>query len=518
MKDQLILIYSYLHGIWRYRWSALVIAWIVALPGWIAVYVLPDQYTSQAIMHIDTKSVMRPLLKGLAVESKRESELTIMRQLLLSRKNLEEVIRATDMDLDADTPVAMDRIVEKLTNSISLTERKRTNIYTLSYQGDSADHAYKVVSKLLNTVIETTISTVRTDTTSAQKFIDQQIAEYEKRLTLAEQRLAKFKKANLGLMPDETGGYYDRLQRGQASLDNLRSELQLTKRKLLEMRKQLEGEAPLLNGDYSAPQMTKLRNYREQLEILLTQFTEQHPDVQALRRTIADALANKGVTEDEFVDVEGGDLSEFNPVYQELKVEINKASVEVETLKLRLAEKEKIVSKLKLSVDIIPEVEAKLAKLNRDYEITRQRHLELIERRESARLAQEVGQSGSDVKFRIIEPPRVETKPSGPNRLLLLSGVFVVALAAGLGWGFLRYLIQPTFIASSQIRDLIGLPVLGSVGLFVTAEHRRRRRTQLTSYLLIFSLLVVVFGGFVAFRGVGSDSLSTLISSRSSVK
>ena len=68
MKDQLILIYSYLHGIWQYRWSALVIAWAVALPGWVAVYTLPDQYTSKVKIHVDTESVMTPLLDGLAVD------------------------------------------------------------------------------------------------------------------------------------------------------------------------------------------------------------------------------------------------------------------------------------------------------------------------------------------------------------------------------------------------------------------------------------------------------------------
>jgi len=227
-------------------------------------------------------------------------------------------------------------------------------------------------------------------------------------------------------------------------------------------------------------------------------------------------MANKGIAEEEIVGIGEGDSIEFNPVYQELKADIHKASVKVETLKLSLAEKAEVVDKLKQSVDIIPDVEAKLSKLNRGYEITRQRYLSLVERRESARLAQEVGQSGSNVNLQIIDAPRVATKPSGPNRLLLLSAVFFVAMAAGLGWGLLRYFIQPTFIASSQIRHKTGLPVLGSVGLFMTAEHKRRRRIQLTSFLLVFCLLVASFGGILVLRGPGSDLVNTLISLQSS--
>jgi len=520
MKDQLILIYTYLHGIWRYRWSALLIAWVVALPGWVAVYALPDQYTSQAIMQIDTKSVMQPLLKGLAVESDVESGLAIMKQLLLSRKNLEEVIRETGMDLDANNPEDMDRMVADLAKSISFKKGSRNkrkgdyNIFELSYQGGSADQVYQVVSKLLNTLIETTLNTARTDTEAAQSFLDQQIAEHEDRLTIAEQKLAKFKRANLGFMPDKTGGYYNNLQRQQTALDNLRSELQFAKSKLSEMHKQLEGEAPLLGGSYGAPKVLKLRKYREQLEILLTQYTEQHPDVQSLRKSMAEIIANESTGDDEFVDVGTGDSVEFNPVYQELKAEIHKTSVEVETLKIKLVEKENTVETLKKSVDIIPDVEAKLAKLNRDYEITRERYLRLVERRESARMAQAVGKSGSNIDFRIIDMPRVATKASGPQRSLFLSTVFFAAIGAGLGWGVLRYLIQPTFIETSQLRDIIGLPVLGSVGLFVTAEHKKRRKIQFTSFLLTFSLLLITYGAVVIFKSPGSEFVGALISSR----
>jgi len=518
MKEQLILIYSYLHGIWRYRWSALVICWIVALIGWLAVYSLPNQYTSTAIMHIDTTSVMKPLLKGLAVDSEVEAGLSIMSQLLLSRKNLEEVIKQTDLDLEATDQEAMDQLVKSLTRSIVLKgdgkgQRRSSNIYELSYQGNSAEIVYQVVSKLLNTLIETTLSSGRTDTAAAQVFLDRQIAEYEARLTISEQKLAEFKRANVGFMPDEEGGYYSRLQSEQGTLENIRSELQLAKRRHSEMLKQLEGESPLLdNNSYGGAKILKLRQYREQLETLLSQYTEQHPDVQALRAAIADVMASDA-GDDAVADIGSGDSVEFNPVYQELKADTHRASIEVETLKIRLAEQKNKVEALKQAVDILPEVEAKLAKLNRDYDITRERHLDLVERRESARLAQEVGLSGSNVNFRIIDSPRVATKPSGPNRLLLLSLVLFIALSAGLGWGFLRYLIQPTFIHSSQIMDKINLPVLGSVGLYLSTEHKRKRHRQFASFLLGFFLLVISFGGVMVFSDQGSELVNTVMSS-----
>lgn len=519
MKDQIILLYSYLHGIWQYRWSALLIAWIVALSGWLVVYALPNQYTASASMHIDTKSIMKPLLKGLTVESDVNEGLGMMSRLLLSRKNLEEIARQTDMDLSVTTPEDMDGLVKKLAASIKLSggyqnKRKKGDlIYELSYQGTSPELVYQVVSKLLNTLIETTLSSAQTDTAEAQQFLDRQIEEHEKRLSEAEQKLADFKRENVGYMPDKSGGYYNRLQKKQSEIESIRSKIRLAQARLQEMNKQLKGEKPIL--DSSASRMTKLRHYQEQLQNLLTQFTEQHPDVVALRNNIADLLASDQADEKvDAPDPESGVPVEFNPVYQNLKADVHRASVEVETLKLTLAEKENSLKVLEQSADIIPEVEAQLAKLNRDYEITRERYLSMVERRESARLAQEVGLSGSNIKFQIIEPPRVPTKPSGPDRLIMLIAVFFIAIAAGLGWGFLRYMINPTFIDTSQLRDNIGLPVLGSVGLYLTTAHKRKRRLQLTSFLLSFSLLIGAFGLAVMFMGVGSDIVSALAASK----
>jgi len=517
MRDQFLLIYSYLYGIWRYRWSALAISWVVALLGWAFVYALPDQYTSKATMHVDTESVMKPLLEGLTVESDVGDALNIMSRVLLSRENLETVIRETDMDLQAHSAAELDKVIEKLARSIVLTEgnrgwRERSNIYELSYQGDSAELVFQVVSTLLNTLIENTLNSARTDTAAAQQFLNRQIAEYEKRLVLAEQNLAEFKRENLGFMPNEKGGYYNKLQHAQSEVQSIQTELELANRRLTEMRKQLDGEAPLLDsGNFGSAKIQKLRIYRERLENLLLKYTEEHPDVQALRATIADIAAD-GSTQDEGTENIGASSTiEFNPVYQELKAEIHKTSVEVETMKVQLMNKKNSVEELKKYVDVIPDVEAKLAKLNRDYEITRERYLGLVERRESARMAQEVGQSGSNINFRIIDPPRIPAKPSGPNRILYLSAVLLLAVMSGLAWGFLRYLIQPTFIDTSQIRERIGLPVLGSVGLYLTPSHKRKRRLQLTLFGLVFTLLCALFAGVLVYSEPGSQLVAGIL-------
>ena len=522
MREQITLIISYLRGMWRYRWQALFIAWGVALVGWLYVFSLPNQYSAKAVVYIDTTSIMKPLLKGLALETDAVDELNVMSRVLLSRENLLAVIRETDMDLEANSPAARENLVEELARSITLTggesnSRKRrgvsSDIYEISYESGSADRVYQVVSKLLNTMIEGRLYSTRTDTVAAQQFLDAQISEYEERLSIAEQNMVAFKKANVGYMPDEKGDYYARLQAAQARADNTRSELRQAERQYSELRKQLRGETPMLDStSYQSAFVVKLRRYEEQLEVLLYQYTEQHPDVQAMQSTIADLKANQATGATVTPATREGQAIEFNPVYQELKVETNKTRVEIETLKIQLDEQGSYVEKLKASIDIIPDVEAKLAKLNRDYEVTGKRYLDLVERRESARLAQDAGQSSSDITFRVIEPPIVPSLPSGPQRLILLAGVFVVAMGAGLGWCLLRYLLQPTFLDSRQVRHATGLPVLGSVSLYLSPEHRKDRHLQLAAFLSAAILSLGVFGAVLWYKDTGTVLVRTIIS------
>jgi len=295
-------------------------------------------------------------------------------------------------------------------------------------------------------------------------------------------------------------------------MDETASFLRFSNRRYVELKKQLSGETPLMDSSEHQPaNLTKLKQYQEQLDTMLSQYTEQHPDVKLLRTMIAELKIGKDNAETSVPDerakvsVAGaGAIIEFNPVYQELKVEMSKAKVELEILKVQLSDKTNVMKRLKKDIDVIPEVEAKLSKLNRDYAVTRERYLNLVERRESARLAQDAGQSSSDITFRVIEPPITPITPAGPPRVLYLVASLFAALGAGLGWSFVRFMLAPTFFDLKQVTEKIGLPVLGTVSLYLSPKHKRKRKLQLASFLSATSLLVIVFAGVVVLNEVGS--------------
>jgi polysaccharide chain length determinant protein (PEP-CTERM system associated) len=519
IHEQINVIFGYLHGLWRYRWSSLAVAWIVAIAGWTFVYSLPDVFSAKAAVNIDTTSVMEPLLRGLAVETNTGEEVNIMTRILLSRENLLDVIRQTDMDLNIDNPAERERMVQELTSTIQLnnlggSRKSRSSIYEITYQSSSAELAFKVVFNLLNTLIEKTLNSGRMDTVMAEEFLDEQIAEYEARLIEGEQRQAEFQKKNVGYMPNEKGGYYSRLGQQEDLIEQTESALARAKQAYNELRRQLNGESPMLGSNaYAKASASKLRAYQEQLNDMLTQFTDEHPDVKALRARIADLQNNGDPDEQDEMTITSAEDAAMNPVYQDLKAQESRARIEVGTLQVQLAEQRQKLTDLKESVDIIPQVEADLAKLNRDYEITKDRYLALVERRESARLAQKVEKNNSEIIFRVVDAPVVPLLPSGPNRVLMATMVIVAALGAGLGWSILRFMLYPTFVDFKQLQKMVDLPVLGAISLQVTPAKRRQRRVDLAIFMIGVVLMLCMYGGVVLFQQQGSMHVRALIAS-----
>jgi len=154
---------------------------------------------------------------------------------------------------------------------------------------------------------------------------------------------------------------------------------------------------------------------------------------------------------------------DMNPVYQSMKISLSQADAELAEVRGQISAQEQAIGGLRSRMDAIPQVEAELAQLNRDYQVNKAQYDQLLQRLESARISQRADQSTGDVKFRVIDPPTVPVVPSGPERILLSALVLLASLGAGIGFALLLQQIRPVFSTKDTLRQVTGLPVLGSV-------------------------------------------------------
>jgi polysaccharide chain length determinant protein (PEP-CTERM system associated) len=524
MQEIIIKIIDDIRGSWRYRWVGLSAAWVCCLAGWAFVMTMPNVYEAKARVYVDSRTVLGPLLRGLALDPNVESELSVVRQALLSRPSIEKVARKTDLDLRATTPEEKEALLNSLLQRIRVTTEVRTpssatdGVYAIAFQDHSREKAVAVVETLLNTFVEDTLGTKRTGQESAQRFLDDEIAELERRLSEAETRLADFKKRNVGVMPDSQGDYFARLQAEMLERDGVVRALRLAESRRAELQRQLSGEDPFLFGFDTQPAAQeadtgdlafRIREMEARLEQMLLRYTEKHPEVVALRATI-DEL--KGRMEEEIARAQStrrasaslASSLKSNPIYQGIQAEMNRTDVQIAELRQELAERNQRVAELQRLVDTVPEVEAELARLNRDYEITRQRYLELVERRETAKLSESAEKQGV-IKFQIIDPPIVGLEPVAPPRAVFLIGVLLAGLGAA---GALMYglnLLHPVYLNTRVLAAHTGRTVLGAVSRTWPESEKAQMQRRAVLFSGAASLLIVSCVLVVALNGPMAD-------------
>lgn len=184
-----------------------------------------------------------------------------------------------------------------------------------------------------------------------------------------------------------------------------------------------------------------------------------------------------------------------NVVYQELKISLAKAEASVASLRARVAEYEGRLKQLRDSARLMPQVEAELAQLNRDYEVNKKNYEALVARRESAEISGDMEKATGVADFRLVDPPQVSPKPVSPKRLLLLPLILVAALFAGAGASFAATRIWPTFFDISSLREVCGVPVLGSVTFHENEMDKRSARYRTIGFLSAVGALI---GGYFA--------------------
>ncbi len=99
-----------------------------------------------------------------------------------------------------------------------------------------------MVGTLVNTFVEETLGGKREGSEHAQKFLETQIKDYEQRLSAAEDKLAAFKKKNVGLMPTDQGGYFAQLQKETDDAKKAETDLSIAMSRRDELSKQLHSD------------------------------------------------------------------------------------------------------------------------------------------------------------------------------------------------------------------------------------------------------------------------------------
>ena len=503
MHELIDQLFSQIRAIWRYRWYAVVVAWVVAIAGWIVVHRIPNRYEASARVYVDTQSVLRPLLAGLAVQPNVSQVVNMMSRTLISRPNLEKVIGMADIDIKLKSPEAKEQMLNQLNREVTMKSGGAENLYIISYADNHPQEAKRVVQSLLTIFVEGNLGNARKDSDSARRFINEQLAAYNEKLVAAERAVTDFKRKNVGLMGVEGQNYYARLAEAQTVLGQATLGLREAENSRDAIKKQLTGDVPTLMNE--APTVAEVGNpeldarildFQKQLDNLQLRFTETHPDIVSINRSIRQLKEQKEKEAKLRKPSAQGQLQQ-NPVAQQLSVALATAEANVASMRARVGEYERRFNALKAAANAIPQVDAEYTQLTRDYDVNKKNYENLLARRESASITGDMEANASVMNFRVIDPPQVPTMPSAPNRPTLVSMVLLAALAAGILFAFLVSQIRPTINDERRLQLVSGLPTFGTVVMAWTQAQMQRRKRGVIAFLASVVGLLSVYAAIL---------------------
>lgn len=525
VAENFLEVFQKLRGTWKHRWLGLWVAWGICAVGWATVLLIPNKYESSARVYVDTRTPLRRVIDNrIGVEQDVTSEIDMVRQAMLSRPQLEKVARLANLDTKVRSPGDMDGVIADLRSGITIdrdagkpAEQARDTgsaLYTITYRNSDRAKSLKVVSSLLDNFVEDTLGNKRSGADIAQSFLRGQLKDYQRRLSEAEAALAEFRKKNFGMIPGGNGDFFTRLDREGVGLQDKQTQLAIAYSRQAQLRRQLTGTRTYIPGTSAAgsagsPSDLSLRRQEAEnrLEDLLLRYTDKHPEVVALRATIAELKARE---RQEMQDINrGGEGSgairslNANPVYQNIQLQLNQTEVEIASLQGATAQHQREITSLKRMVDTAPEVERELARLTRDYGVTKTQYESLLQRSEQTKVSDDAQQTGI-VKFEVLDPPLATTAPVWPNRQALMAGVLLGGVLAGAVVAFILSLLVPTFTNTRVLTTITGVNVLGHVSLFpqvatdLAVATDRRRFVMLSAGLAAAGVVMLLAGSMTA--------------------
>jgi hypothetical protein len=221
---------------------------------------------------------------------------------------------------------------------------------------------------------------------------------------------------------------------------------------------------------------------QEQLQVLLSRYSENHPDVARIKGDIEklkvlekEREAGKAVEAAKGVGPGGSRTvrpGALDVVSAREPAEMAKLRQQVLTLQAqikgsdkeladRAAEQQRIVRDLdtyQRRLESLPVREQEMAQLTRDYEMSKENYKSLLDKRMAASMALDMERRQQSERFIVLDRAQTPEKPIKPQRPLLYAAGFAAGLVLAILWGIVTELRHNVILGEWELSE--GTPVL----------------------------------------------------------
>jgi tyrosine-protein kinase Etk/Wzc len=364
-----------------------------------------------------------------------QDELDVLSKQLYSWPRLLRLVSELHLVKDTSSPLQIHDFIEGFKKRIKL-EFATKDLIKISYRDGNPDTAYKVVTNIVQGIINDSAKQKREDAQNAIVFFTEQLNIYKAKLDTSEWNFSASKVES-----------------------DLR--LALNRKELLEAKmKQIQKMIPSQETREQNPLLVKLRlqlaDMQEQEAKLMIDGKADNPWIAELKKR-SNAIAQK-ISEEQENNTVKESITLMNPLYLQTEQDLKQSDIEVDYLRKRKAELE-----VQDSAVVKPVREDELATLERNKKVDEDIYQLLLRQMESAYVSQRLQESDKDEKFRIVEEARMPLFPSWPNKPAVLLIGLLSGLAVGVGLVLIVERVDKSFITVEEAGENLPEPVIGSI-------------------------------------------------------
>ena len=513
---------DYVHAIARRKALLFGVAIPIAVLAILLALTLPDVYTSSGLVEIDEPSATQPLSMqaGNGESDYADQYVQNLKGIVLTDNNLRKLNQTHDLYPDIEDDHAMlARLRRDINVSIVTTpildprtgrERDVVDAFTVSYDNRVPEKAQKGAQWLVTAFLAEHRRQRQGRASNAAEFYAKEAERIRKDVAKLEAKIAEFKRANYGQLPELTEVNMSMMDRTEAQIAqndmqarSLRQERVFLAAQLEQQRaqgtdaaslRQLEDQYARMRSNYdeSHPDMIALRrqidalkygtsaaagtSLRSQLNAKRAtlaearqRYGEEYPDVKKLQRDIATLEAR--IKAGEKGDVE---LADGTPVGMQLRTQINAIDSQLASIAAQNSALRAKLNGLEKNVTETPQVEREYANMTRDLTVAREKYEQLLNRQMDAEVSEAAIVGGRADEFRLVQSPMLPGMPSKPQRLAILLIGLVAAVVLGLTTTVAAEAFDPKVRGARDVRELLSVSPLVAIPTIRNSRSRRR--------------------------------------------
>ena len=463
---------------------------------------LPDLFRASAVVLVERQlpeTVVRPVASG-----ELESRLHIIRQEILSRARLTDLINRFDLYAELRARGDMDTALEQVRRDIQIeltgpeqvNGRTKTVAFNLTFIGSTRETVADVTNAIAAFYVAQNDQMRFQDAARATQFLKTQMENARGQLEQNEKQVEAYTSRHVGELPQQ-------VDVNLATLERLNTQLRLNgeqQMRILDQRDRLfdtPATQPLPPGPVAAssPEDVRLEKLRRDLA-QLEGFPSKHPDVKRIQDEIA-RLESEASSRPPEPTAPSTGRTDAPPPMRARTVE--GLDTELASLKAGEATIRESIATLERRLEGVPYRENEFALLSRNHQAARDQYDSLLKRYEEAQLGESMEMENQGERFRILEAAIPPTGPNAPNRLrLLIMGFFLAVLAAGVTVLVFEQ-FDTSFHTVDDVRHFTNVPVLVAIPrIGVSPTSSWLRATAVTASMLVGFIAVGTLSAYVA--------------------